>query len=131
MQQSGFGPNPEAKPNPEFGTIANTNHMSYAWCLPLSNICSSTTVRMMHEGAYTEAYYLLSLEVSCFLRCVFGSVEPSRLGVQLGVYMRIILKYSNTPILKSFLCAYSQAGRKCVFKCDWVYLGVMGSFYAA
>jgi len=56
------------------------------------------------------------------LESVFGSVEPSRLGVSssaIGSVLESVLGSVLESVLKAYLGAYSQAGWECAIGCDW------------
>jgi len=56
------------------------------------------------------------------LESVFGSVEPSRLGVSssaIGSVLESVLGSVLESVLRANLGAYSQAGGECAIECDW------------
>jgi hypothetical protein len=56
------------------------------------------------------------------LESVFGSVEPSRLGVSssaIGSVLDSVLGSVLESILRAYLGTSSQAGWECAFECDW------------
>jgi len=59
------------------------------------------------------------------LESVFGSVEPSRLGVSssaIGSVLESVLGSVLERVLRAYLGADSQAGWECAIECDWEHL---------